>query len=208
MVNITFIKYAFLFFFVRFLGSCNNETHENNEGPIDETFNDSSNMAIDSAGMMHTENYDTTFHNETSNDVLLSVDDWNLDDFIVNKEDRSSESLKRTIDYEREEWKGVKSPFIATYRGCDFGDYFHLTFEDAHGKIYDFGFGENNYGEYELFDNGDYTDNPAYLNKPFNVYWNWVVSSFPCCDGEYEMVEAYLPSITKLELIDAASTKK
>ena len=83
--------------------------------------------------------------------------------------------------------------------GCDVFDYFHLNFQDDKGTEYDFGFGNNQLGDYTLC-NEDITDNKKYLGKTFLLYWNWEISRFPCCEGEYNTVEAYLPSITKLEL--------
>lgn len=131
---------------------------------------------------------------------LIFVSNWKIDDFIVKKKDRSSAAVRAQIEYTKEQWKDVKSPLIATYQGCDFGDYFHLIFEDGQGNNYDFGFGENKYAPYKLFDETDFADNPTYLNKTFKIYWNWKITSFPCCEGEYDLVEAYLPSIIKLEL--------
>jgi hypothetical protein len=142
---------------------------------------------------------------EQKTEELISVSDWKIDDFIVKKKDRSSAALRAQIEYTKEQWQHVKNPFTANYQGCDFGDYFHLTFQDTEGNYYDFGFGDNNYEPYQLFDDTDYADNPNYLNKTFKIYWNWKITTFPCCEGEYNSVEAYLPSITKLELI---STKE
>lgn len=144
---------------------------------------------------------------EQKTEELINVSNWKIDDFIVKKKDRSSTALRAQIEYIKEQWKDVKSPLVATYQGCDFGDYFHLIFEDAKGNNYDFGFGENEYEPYKLFDETDYADNPKYLNKTFKIYWNWKITSFPCCEGEYELVEAYLPSITKLELVDTKKIK-
>jgi hypothetical protein len=134
--------------------------------------------------------------------ILLAVDTWKSADFIISAKHKNSEGVLRTIANTRAEWKNVPNPFIAVYRGCDFGDYFHLTFEDNKGKTCDFGFGNNNFGPYTLFDSEQYNDNKKYLDKSFRIFWNWKPSSFPCCDGEYETVEAYMPSITKLELMD------
>lgn len=146
---------------------------------------------------------DTTHQSDTAVNTdsvgLRAVGDWKTADFIVTEKYKSSESVKRTIEWEVEEWKNVKSPLVAVYKGCDMGDYFHLNFEDSNGKSYDFGFGNNQFGEYTLCDK-DINDNPKYTGKQFLVYWNWEISSFPCCNGDYDLVEAYLPSITKLEL--------
>jgi hypothetical protein len=139
--------------------------------------------------------------------AFISVEGWKNADFIISAKHKNSEGVLRTIANTRAEWKDVPNPFIAVYRGCDFADYFHLTFEDNKGKTYDFGFGNNNFGTYTLFDSEQCNDNKKYLNKSFRIFWNWTPSSFPCCDGEYEKVEAYMPSITKLEITESAITK-
>ncbi len=133
----------------------------------------------------------------------IKVKDWKTEDFIVSTEsDLYSQDLMSDIAYYREQWSTVKSPFKATYMGNEFGDYFHIIFEDSNQNAYDFGFGNNEFGKYQLFEDGDdYTDNPVYLKKEFLVHWQWKVSTFPCCSGEFHKVEAYLPSITKLELV-------
>lgn len=98
----------------------------------------------------------------------------------------------------------MKNPIIASYQGNSISDYFHLNFKDEHNQIYDFGFGNNNFGDYKLFDkSNDYKDNPKCLNKKFEIYWEWKVTTFPCCSGAYESVEAYLPSIVTLKLLPA-----
>ncbi len=111
------------------------------------------------------------------------------------------------LQHERTSWKNVKNPLIVTFEGGDFGDYFHLMFEDKEGVEYDFGFGNNIFGngylEYELFDQGDENvDNEKYLGKKFEVFWDWKRTTIPCCSGDYEPVKLYFPSIIKLELID------
>jgi hypothetical protein len=143
---------------------------------------------------------DTLIHNETSE--ILSIENWKIEDFITTKKYKNSESVRRIIESRLDQWKNVKNPFVATYKGCDFGDYFHLNFVDANGISFDFGFAENNFGEYILYSGEQYVDNPKYLGKKFKVYWNWKIAGFPCCDGEYDLVEAYLPTIVKLELVE------
>ncbi len=104
--------------------------------------------------------------------------------------------------------KNVNSPIIATYEGNEIGDYLSITFLDTNGrKSYDFGFGNNDFGEVLLF-NKAMVDNPNYFRKTFKVYWEWKISTFPCCDGNYKTVKAYLPSITRLELIETLADKK
>lgn len=149
-----------------------------------------------------------TLPTQTDKAETTDVTNWETDDFIVHKKDRSNAALRRHIEYEREQWKKVKNPLVAIFRDADMGDYFHLVFEDDAGKTHDFGFGNNNYGKIILFDPKDMIANPDYLGKSFRVYWSWKISSFPCCDGENELVEAWLPGITRLELAGAIEGKK
>jgi len=98
-------------------------------------------------------------------------------------------------------WKMVPNPIVAKYTGTEWGDYFHIYFEDLNGTEYDFGFGDNNFGKYMLYDTETYMDNPAFLNQTFNLYWEWKLCTFPCCNGEYNPTKGYQPSIIKLERI-------
>lgn len=135
-----------------------------------------------------------------SNKTILQL---NINTLIVECPKAYRENLKQDINYERVYWKGVKSPFVATYKGNEIGDYHHINFIDAKNKIYDFGFGNNNFGAIKLFfRQDDFKDNPKYLSRKFKVYWKWKLASFPCCDGDYKIVKAYMPSITKLELLE------
>lgn len=110
--------------------------------------------------------------------------------------------LRRLIERLRKEWQNRPNPLTATYQGNDFGDYHHILFRDANGTTYDFGQATNNYGPYQLHTrSGQYDDNPEYLGKKFKIYWDWILTEFSCCDGEYGKAKAYLPSITKLELV-------
>jgi hypothetical protein len=131
------------------------------------------------------------------------VKDWENEDFVISCEkDYYRKELINDMAYYRGEWKNIKSPFIATYKGVQSGDYFHLIFEGDNDYTYDFGFGNNDLGPYELYEDfGHYNDNPKYLDQQFKVYWEWVISDFPCCSGDYYQAEAYMPSIVKLELI-------
>lgn len=203
--------YSFLFLAVIFI-SCRTSSDENNKKADLIVANSHSNKAgagsIDVHLNLKEENCDTLLKNKGGKNEVISVKGWTIDDFIINDKDKKSKAVRSTIEYKREEWENVKNPIVATFKGCDFGDYFHLNFEDANGKNYDFGFGNNNYGEYLLFDKTDYNDNPEYLGKTFKICWNWKITSFPCCDGDYEKVEAYLPSITKLELIETTASEK
>jgi hypothetical protein len=130
----------------------------------------------------------------------VNTDSWSIDDFIIDCPAYYLTELKMQIKQEREHWENVQNPLIAVYKGNDFGDYHHINFEDANGKNYDFGFGNNDYGDLVLFDEEQLDDNPEYLGQSFLLFWEWKIATFPCCSGDYEVAEAYLPSIVKLEL--------
>jgi hypothetical protein len=124
------------------------------------------------------------------------------EDPVLQNVAHQSPAVKRYLDGLRINWKNTANPIIATYEGNDFGDYHHIIFKDAKGNTYDFGQAANIYGKYQLHElSGQYEDNPAWLGKRFKVYWEWKLSDFLCCEGEYEKTKAYLPAITKLELI-------
>ena len=141
----------------------------------------------------------TANRNDTS---FLNGANLKVEAYIKQYPANQNANLKRHIEQLRKDWQNVPNPIIAIYSGSDFGDYFHIFFKAANGAEYDFGQAKNNYGQYELFKlSGQYEDNPEFLGKEFKVYWDWELSEFLCCDGEYGKAKAYLPSITKLELI-------
>lgn len=141
----------------------------------------------------------TANRNDTS---FLNGANLKVEAYIKQYPANQNANLKRHIEQLRKDWQNVPNPIIATYSGSDFGDYFHILFKAANGAEYDFGQAKNNYGQYELLKlSGQYEDNPKFLGKQFKVYWDWELSEFLCCDGEYGKAKAYLPSITKLELI-------
>lgn len=127
----------------------------------------------------------------------------NVDNYIIKCSDDTEHELKQQLNNDILEWKNIKNPIIAKYIGNEILDYFHLEFKDKDGKIYDFGTGNNNYGQYELFEKLDhYVDNPKYLNKKFKIFWSWKKSTFPCCSGNYNLVIAMQPSIKKIVLLE------
>lgn len=121
-----------------------------------------------------------------------------INEFIIEAPKNYETELKQYIEYEKEKWKNIPNPFIATYKGNYIGDYHHIEFKDDKGEIYDFGFGENDFGDILLF-NKELDDNPKYLEQSFKIFWKWKISSFPCCSGDHKPAKAYLPSIVKLE---------
>ncbi|MCB9223622.1 MAG: hypothetical protein H6582_05530 [Crocinitomicaceae bacterium] len=98
-------------------------------------------------------------------------------------------------------WKDYPNTINVRYVGNEFGDYFHLMFEDSLKEVYDFGFGDNDFSGLELYDEDTFEDNPKYLNKWFELSWEFKISAYPCCDGEYNSTIGLQPSITDLKLI-------
>lgn len=130
-----------------------------------------------------------------------SSSELKAEDLLIECSPEIKESVLAYLEYTIEEWSATPKTISAVYKGNDFGDYFHLTFEDMKGKDYDFGFSENNFGKYSLYSGEQYEDNLDYLNKNFEVTWDWKKATFPCCEGSYNEASAYLPTITNLKLI-------
>lgn len=133
---------------------------------------------------------------------ILNGGNLKTDDYIKKYPAKQSAELRRHIDYLRKAWQNVPNPITATYQGNDFGDYHHIIFKAKNGAEYDFGQAKNNYEPYKLHKlSGQFDDNHEFLGKEFKVYWDWKLTNFLCCDGEYGKAKAYLPTIIKLELI-------
>ena len=158
---------------------------------------------VDSDSVYSSQEMEFTPKDTINNDPDKTIEFNSIDDYIIKYPKGYEADLRANIKHKIEAWKSVDNPFVATYKGNEFGDYHHIEFEGSNGVIYDFGFGNNDYGNIELyFDDEQLTDNPKYLDKTFKIYWGWKISSFPCCSGEFLAAEAYLPSIVKLELIE------
>lgn len=124
-----------------------------------------------------------------------------IEDYILSCPLNHMDELIQQIQYEIDQWKDVPNPLIAKYRGTDIGDYYHIIFEDSKGKSYDFGFGNNDFSAYPTLEHVESSEDVEFVGEEFTIFWDWKVSSFPCCSGEYEIVEAYIPTITGLELV-------
>ena len=155
----------------------------------------------------------STDENEVTSDIIAKVEkdtsiedmaDWTVDDFIIKKpEGFDDPEIEIVMNQTIEHWKDAENPLTLTYKGVEMHDYYYINFEDQKNKNhYDFGTGDNNFKDYELIDSGDET-NKKYLDKTFKVTWDWKKSYFPCCSGGGNLIEAYQPSIVKLELIEA-----
>lgn len=208
------MKFKYLLLIGVAFGSCKNSSNENNKkfylmstASTNSITNEVDNNSIGAytdidGGIWFEEVNDHPVFNFENNGPERTIEPDSIDDFIIKYPKGYEADLRAYIKYEIEAWKGVNNPLIATYIGNEFGDYHHIEFEDDNGKIYDFGFGNNDYGNIELyFDDKQLTDNPKYLGKIFKINWEWKISSFPCCSGEHQAAEAYLPSIVKLEII-------
>lgn len=182
--------------------ACSNNGNTKKNTTPDTLTAEQSSIQKDTAALNHTDNKTDTAIPKKDTTSFINRSNVKTEDFIKQYPGSQKTELKQHIERLRKEWKHVSNPFIATYQGNNFGDYMHILFKDAKGTIYDFGQADNNYGQYKLFkQSGQYEDNPQYLGKKFNVYWEWKLSGFLCCEGDYGKAKAYIPAITKLELI-------
>lgn len=120
----------------------------------------------------------------------------------------TAEELEGYKEYEleylkllRQNWSDVPSPITLTYEGYVFGDYEHIFFQDyKEGRLFDFGNGNNQLGK---FSETDFLESGgSFETKKFNIHWDWKMSRFACCNGMNDVLEAKVPSILSLELID------
>lgn len=192
-------KYNLLFLLITplLIISCNNNPKTKNDIPKDSTISEINPKQVDKPVIPKNNSSYSSIVNGNTPSFLKETEDY-----IKQYPGEQKKEFKRYMDELIKEWKDVPNPITATYKGNDFGDYHHIMFKDANGVQYDFGQAKNEYGQYKLHElSGDYNDNPKYLGKKFKVYWDWKLAKFLCCDGEYGKAEAYLPTITKLELI-------
>jgi hypothetical protein len=197
-------KYGTFFLLVIFflVISCENNNKTKNDITYDSMPSEVSSKREDSAALKLPDNKSDSVIANKNTQSFLNGGNLKTDDYIKQYPANQNAQLRRHIEWLRKEWQNVPNPITATYQGNDFGDYHHILFKDANGVEYDFGQAKNNYGQYNLHElSGQYDDNPEFLGKKFKVSWDWKLSEFLCCDGEYGEAKAYLPSITKLELI-------
>lgn len=197
-------KYGILFLPVIFflIPSCENNNRTKIDITNDSLTADVSSTQVDSAVMTYRDNKSDSVLADKNAQTLLTGRNLKAADYIKQYPADQKDELRRHIERLRKEWQNVPNPITATYQGNDFGDYHHVLFKDANGVVYDFGQAKNSYGQYKLHElSGQYDDNPEFSGKKFKVYWDWVLSDFFCCDGEYGKAKAFLPSITKLELL-------
>ena len=167
-----------------------------------ETKIDLSSKGEDSSILKTNNHKSDTLISTKNSESFLNKKNLKTADYIVHCSKDQKAEITRYIDNLRKEWQNTPNPLIATYEGNDFGDYQHIIFKASNNVFYDFGQAENNFVPYKLFELSEqYEDNPAFVGKEFKIYWDWKIAEFLCCDGEYKEVKAYIPSITKLELI-------
>ncbi len=197
-------KYNILFLLVIFplIISCENKNKTKNDITYDSMTSEVSSKREDSTTLKFTDNKIDSVIANRNTQSFLNGNNLKIDDYIKQYPANQTAELRRHMEWLRKEWQNVPNPITATYQGTDFGDYLHILFKAANGVEYDFGQAKNSYGKYDLYElSGQNDDNPEFLGKEFKVYWDWKLSEFLCCDGEYGEAKAYLPSITKLELI-------
>ncbi len=197
-------KYGLSFLLVIFflIISCENSNKTKTDITHDSLTSEVSSKREDSATLKVTDTRSDSVIPNRDTQSFLNRSDLKTDDYIKQYPGNQHAELRSHIERLRKEWQNVPNPITATYQGNDFGDYHHILFKAANGAAYDFGQAKNSYGQYKLHElSGQYNDNPEFLGKEFKVYWDWKLSDFLCCEGDYGKAKAYLPSITKLELI-------
>lgn len=153
---------------------------------------------IDDHPVFHFEN-----NHMVNNGPDRSPETDNSTDYIISCPSVYETELIQYVDALREEWREVPNPLFVRYRGYEIGDYHHILFEDDNGNNYDFGPGNNDFGELQsLFEDYNFVYNPEDEDPLYRLFWRWKVSTFPCCSGEYELVEAYIPSVIQIELME------
>jgi hypothetical protein len=197
-------KYYILYLMIIFLPviGCVNNNQAKKDNPVDSMASRVNSKRQDSATLNFTDYKPDSGKPNKNTPSFLNGNKLKTDDYIKHYPANQTAALRRQMEWLRKKWKNVPNPIAATYQGNDFGDYHHILFKAAHGVIYDFGQAKNSYGQYELHElSGQYNDNPEFLGKKFKVYWDWKLAEFLCCNGAYGKAKAYLPAITKLELI-------
>lgn len=107
-------------------------------------------------------------------------------------QNKKAELLKQKQD----ELYKTENILIAKFSYVEFGDFFHLIFEDVNGKEWDFGSGENNLGS---FDFGEEESNPDLVGKNFKIKWKIKKVKSYDMTGE-NIIEIDAPSIINIEL--------
>lgn len=197
-------KYRLLFLLVVSFSiiSCNNNNSTKKDITTDSHTAEVSSVRQDTATLKFTDKKSDTLIPTRDTQPFLKASKWKTEDYIKQYPGDQKAELRSHIERLRKEWQNVPNPITATYQGNDFGDYHHILFKDAKGVAYDFGQAKNSYGQFHLHElSGQYNDNPEFVGKKFKVYWDWKLSDFLCCEGDYGKAKAYLPAITKLELI-------
>ena len=137
--------------------------------------------------------------NKREADSLVSLEDSLFEKQSENpyKEEAGNYALNL-----KKQFDTLPTPLIVKYNGNMLNDHFSLEFEDSLGNIYDFGDSNNSFGKYTLYSGDQYNDNPELLVKWFKLYWEYKLSTFPWCGGDYYQQKEILPSISNLELIE------
>jgi hypothetical protein len=187
------MNYRYYFFFVLIAMisfSCNNPSSSHTPDDV-----------VSSDTIIEVEK-DTTEVKAKTEFSAKDVENWTVDDFVIKKpEDFKKEELTRVMNQTIETWATVENPLTLVYKGVEMGDYYHVSFDDQKNNAhYDFGSGDNNFEDYQIMNDFDET-NPKYLDQTFKVTWAWKASYFLCCSGGMNSINAYQPSVVKMELV-------
>jgi hypothetical protein len=107
-----------------------------------------------------------------------------------------------------EGYEEADNPFVATYLGSEFHDYFYFPFKGENGVYYDFGYRNNNlgsipFGEFDApYPGYDAPENISpgakLVGIKFLIHWEYELSYVICCEGTQDTYPAMLPRISKI----------
>ena len=132
---------------------------------------------------------------------------WSDRNMLLDPKYANDKVVMESIKSLRKSWNNVSIPIIAQYKGTRIGEnkighpikqLSFLLFQDSNGETYNFGYGNNNYSDFDLSKN-----NANYKDKTFIIYWEWKLSGWPAGSSfdDLILIQAYYPSIEKLELV-------
>ncbi len=158
-------------------------------------------LSCNQSGVNNTEEVESEI---TTSDTTLATEDVDTDNLLALTAAENYKNDPRTkayVDDLKETWKDTPKALTATFVRVEFGDYFHLVFEDSKNNGLDFGNANNTLDPYNLILESNEA-NSKFINKKFKLTWDWLPSSFNCCEGNMDEMIANIPTITSLQLVE------
>lgn len=105
--------------------------------------------------------------------------------------------VREIILAEKLNMKGVSNPMIVKYKGSEFADNLYFFFTNGI-KNFDFGSGNNNLGNIP-FTEYDTEIQSELIGKDFIINWEFISTSFNCCEGSMDLYQGDFPSIVSID---------